>query len=37
VEHFDGTLQLLHWTDQQHVMKDEMELESQAAARGRMA
>jgi len=37
VEHFDGTLQLLHWIDQQHVMKDEMELESQVAARGRLA
>ena len=37
VEHFDGALQLLHWTDQQHVMKDELELEPQATARGRVA
>ena len=37
VEHFDGSLQLLHWTDQQHVMKDELEIIADVAARNRVA
>lgn len=37
VEHFDGALQLLRWTDQQQVMKGELELEHLAAARSRVA
>ena len=37
VEHFDGALQLLHWADQQHVMKCEVELEADLALGRRAA
>lgn len=36
VEHFDGELQLLHWADEQHVMKCEPELAAEAVAGGGM-